>query len=59
MTNRRGIKTGTRSASSRTYSMEKEMYREGRLRNSYQQSERVLGRKEFRERLMGDLKHEV
>ena len=56
MVNKRGIKAKTRIASARTYNMEKEMYREGRLSNVYRRSERVMGRKEFRERLMEDLK---
>lgn len=56
MVNKRGIKAKTRIASGRTYNMEKEMYREGRLSNAYRQLGRVVGRKEFRERLMEDLK---
>ena len=55
MANRSGIKTRTRLASARTYGMEKVMYREGRLSNAYRRPERVMGRKEFRERLMEDL----
>lgn len=54
--NRSGIKTRTRLASARVYGMEKEMYREGRLSNVYRQPDRVMGRREFRERLMEDLK---
>ena len=43
-----------RDSSLRTYNMEREMYREGRLEYKYGQP-RVMGREEVKKRLMEDL----
>ena len=53
MANTKGIKPNTRSDSMRVWLMEKEMYKEGRLKNKYRAQ--GMSKEEFRIRLMEDL----
>ena len=53
MAKTKGIKPKTRDDSMRVWLMEKEMYKQGRLKNKYRPQ--VMSKEEFRTRLMEDL----
>lgn len=53
MASTKGVKPNTRDDSFRVYRMEKQMYKEGRLKNKYRPQ--VMSKEEFRTRLMEDL----
>lgn len=53
MASTKGVRPNTRDDSFRVYRMEKQMYKEGRLKNKYRPQ--VMSKEEFRTRLMEDL----